>query len=106
MQTYRVTVVASYRGDADMSEMFGLLAIGGPIETSGVITLIEDDGIRHGQQTLIVTYDDVEGRTGDLARLLAVAIFKLESSRWPVPEPEAVVANLAEIVVDSEPRLV
>lgn len=106
MLTYRVTVVASYRGDADMSEMFDLLAIDGSIESSGVITLIQGDGVRHGYQTLIVTYEDVEGRTGDQARLLAVEIFKLESRRWPVSEPEAVVANLAEIVVDPEPRLV
>jgi hypothetical protein len=106
MQTYRVTVAASYRGDADMSEMFDLLAIGGSIESSGVITLIQGDGIRHGYQTLVATYEDVEGRTGDQARRLAVAIFNLESSRWPVPAPEAVVANLAEVVVESEPRLV
>jgi len=106
MQTYRVTVVASYRGDADMSEMFDLLAIGGSIESSGVITLIQGDGVRQGYQTLIATYEDVEGRTGDQARLLAVAIFRLESGRWPVPEPEAVVANLAEVVVDVEPGFV
>lgn len=106
MQTYRVTVVASYQGDAEMSEMFDLLALEGAIESSGVITLIAGDGIRRGHQTLITTYEDVEGRTADQARKLAVAIFKLESSRWPMPEPTSVVANLAEVVVDPEPRLV
>ena len=88
MQTYRVSVVANYQAGADMSEMLERVASNG-LESSGVVRFVGDVGIR---PTLIASYEDVEGRTEDHARHLAVAIFKLESSRWPLPRPAALLA--------------
>ena len=89
MLTYRVSVVASYPADTEMSEMLKRLAKNA-VESSGVITFVGRVGI---SPTLIASYDDVEGRTEEQARELGAAIFKLESSRWPLPKAEALLAT-------------
>jgi len=89
MLTYRVSVIASYPADTEMSEMLMQLARDA-VESSGVITFVGEVG--HAP-TLIASYEDVEGRNEEQARRLGAAIFKLESSQWPLPRPEALLAT-------------
>ena len=91
MQTYRVSVVACYQADCDLTGIVERLA-GTAAESSGAITFVGDDGVWPKRPTLIATYEDVEGRDEEQARQLAIAIFKLESSRWALPDPEALLA--------------
>jgi hypothetical protein len=89
MLTYRVSVVASYPAGTEMAEMLQQLARNA-VESSGVITFVGHVG---SAPTLIASYEDVEGRNEDQARLLGAAIFKLESSQWPLPKPEALLST-------------
>ena len=100
MNRYHVDVVASYPKDVHPSGLLAALPQKSPgipdLETTAVNWVIEESVlIPPLRQTMTVTYE-VEGRDVDEAGQFALAIFAAESQRAGLPDPETVVANLAE----------
>jgi hypothetical protein len=97
MNSYRVTVVASFTPGVDLFGIFAALPQRTPgipdIDTSAVdMSINEDVRISPKRQTLTAIYD-VEGRGVDEARTFALAVYKLDADKLGLPGAETVLAN-------------